>query len=114
MLRLMSCALLLCACVRNPATGKLELDFLSKGQEIQMGKDAKKQIEEQMGLQTHPDPGNRLQATEERLRTELKGDTSKLKVGRDEYLQKIDGMTFGEDPRQGYFKGDTFYHPELK
>jgi predicted Zn-dependent protease len=65
-------------------------------------------------MQTHPDPGNRLQATQERIKTELKGDTSKLKIGRDEYLQKLDGMVFGDDPRQGYFKGDTFYHPDLK
>ena len=37
-----------------------------------------------------------------------------MKVERDKYMQMIDGIVFGEDPRQGYFKGDTFYHPELK
>ena len=65
-------------------------------------------------LQTHPDPGNRLQATQERLKTEIRGSTEGMKVERDKYLQMIDGIVFGEDPRQGYFKGDTFIHPELK
>src|SRR5438445_7648363 len=65
-------------------------------------------------LQTHPDPGNRLQATEQRLKTELKGSPEGMKVERDKYLSMIDGITFGEDPRQGFFKGDTFYHPDLK
>jgi predicted Zn-dependent protease len=65
-------------------------------------------------LQTHPDPGNRLAATQQRLKTELKGSTQGMKVERDKYMQMIDGIVFGDDPRQGYFKGDTFYHPELK
>ena len=65
-------------------------------------------------LQTHPDPGNRLQATQQRLKTELKGSTEGMKVEREKYLQLIDGIAFGEDPRQGFFKGDIFYHPEMK
>jgi len=65
-------------------------------------------------LQTHPDPGNRLAATQQRLKTELKGSTQGMKVERDKYLKMIDGIVFGDDPRQGYFKGDTFYQPELK
>jgi predicted Zn-dependent protease len=64
--------------------------------------------------QTHPNPGNRLAATDERLKTKLKGPTTGLKVDRDTYIQKTDGLVFGEDPRQGFFKGDTFYHPGLK
>src|SRR3954470_12064678 len=65
-------------------------------------------------LETHPDPGNRLQATQKRLQTELKGSPEGMKVEKDKYLQLLDGVAFGEDPRQGYFKGDTFIHPELK
>src|SRR6266403_1843526 len=65
-------------------------------------------------LQTHPDPGNRLAATQQRLKTAVKGPTQGMKVEREKYLQVIDGIVYGEDPRQGYFKGDTFYHPELK
>ena len=29
------------------------------------------------------------------------------------YLRAVDGMTYGEDPREGFFKDGTFYHPEL-
>lgn len=65
-------------------------------------------------LETHPDPGNRLQATLDRIKNELKGDTSKLVVNRNQYLKEIDGLVFGEDPRQGFFKGDTFVEPALK
>ena len=65
-------------------------------------------------LETHPDPGNRLAATEQRLKTELKGSTAGMKVERDAYVKMVDGINFGEDPRQGFFKGDTFLHPELK
>src|SRR6266850_668469 len=59
-------------------------------------------------LQTHPDPGNRLAETQKRLKTELKGSTQGMKVEREKYLQMIDGIVYGEDPRQGYFKGDTY------
>jgi len=65
-------------------------------------------------LQTHPDPGNRLAETQKRLRTELKGSTQGMKVEREKYLTMIDGIVFGDDPRQGFFKGDQFYHPQLK
>lgn len=64
--------------------------------------------------ETHPDPGNRLAATEERLKTQLKGPATGLKVERDAYIQKTEGLVFGDDPRQGYFKGDQFYDPALK
>ena len=39
---------------------------------------------------------------------------SNLKVNRDSYLRMIDGLVYGEDPRQGYVKYNTFFHPELK
>jgi predicted Zn-dependent protease len=64
-------------------------------------------------LETHPDPENRLSATEQRLK-EIKHDFSGGKVGREEYLQLVDGLVYGEDPRQGFFKGQLFLHPELK
>ena len=35
-------------------------------------------------------------------------------MGRDEFLRQIDGITFGEDPRQGFFEGSTFYHPDMR
>lgn len=64
-------------------------------------------------LSTHPDPGNRIQTTEARLDT-LHRDLSNAIVRRDEYLRRIDGMVYGEDPRQGFFRGALFLHPDLR
>jgi len=62
-------------------------------------------------LQTHPDPGNRLAETEKRLKTEVKGPTQGMKVEREKYLKMIDGIAFGADPRQGFFKGRHLLPP---
>ncbi len=37
-----------------------------------------------------------------------------LKVARDAYLDLIDGIVFGPDPRQGYVADGRFFHPELR
>lgn len=66
-------------------------------------------------LSTHPDPGDRYNAVMQQSRAWQ--DSLKLasyKVNTDSYLQLIDGIIYGEDPRQGYTDGNTFYHPELK
>jgi predicted Zn-dependent protease len=62
---------------------------------------------------THPNPGNRVEATQARLDT-LSVPLSQLKTDRDKYLPVIAGMTYGEDPKQGYLDGNTFYHPDLR
>jgi predicted Zn-dependent protease len=64
-------------------------------------------------LSTHPDPGTRVQNTEQRLDT-LSRSLANTITNRDVYLQHIAGMTYGEDPRQGFFEGSTFYHPDLR
>ena len=62
---------------------------------------------------THPNPGNRIEATEQLLAA-VQEDLSGKKVGRDEFLKVIDGMVYGENPRQGFFRGPLFLHPDLK
>ena len=64
-------------------------------------------------LSTHPDPGDR--------RTRIGQQIAALKAapgtrGRDraEYLRRIDGIEFGEDPREGFFERNVFYHPEMR
>src|SRR3954449_9825900 len=64
-------------------------------------------------MSTHPDPGNRIQHIESMLDT-LHRDPSKGMVNRDQYLQHVQGMVYGEDPRQGYFEGTHFYHPQMR
>jgi predicted Zn-dependent protease len=66
-------------------------------------------------LSTHPDPGDRFNdvnkaATEWQTQLNL----GNYKVNHDSYLQLIDGIIYGDDPKQGYVEGNTFYHPELK
>jgi predicted Zn-dependent protease len=66
-------------------------------------------------LSTHPDPGDRVNAVHAKA-TEMQ-NTLKLaeyKVNEEGYLKLIDGIIYGEDPRQGYVEGNVFYHPELK
>jgi predicted Zn-dependent protease len=64
-------------------------------------------------LATHPNPENRVAKTEARLDT-LHKDLSNSILNREQYLQQVQGLAFGEDPRQGFFEGTTFYHPDLK
>jgi predicted Zn-dependent protease len=33
---------------------------------------------------------------------------------RDEYLRRIDGMIYGDDPKEGVVRGNTFTHPDLR
>lgn len=66
-------------------------------------------------LSTHPDPGDRYNYVN--IRAKAWQDSLKLpsyKINHDEYLKLIDGIVYGEDPRQGYVEGTTFYHPEMK
>jgi predicted Zn-dependent protease len=66
-------------------------------------------------LSTHPDPGDRYNSVNILAREWQ--DSVKLtdyKVNHDTYLKLIDGLIYGEDPRQGYVEGNTFYHPEMK
>lgn len=63
-------------------------------------------------LSTHPDP---LERRDEILRrVEERGeDLSRAIVGRERYLRILDGMVFGENPREGFFQENVFYHPEM-
>jgi len=64
-------------------------------------------------LSTHPDPGNRIEHIEKMLDTTSLAQR-KLVVDREDYLQHVQGISFGEDPRQGYFEGNAFYHPKMR
>jgi predicted Zn-dependent protease len=66
-------------------------------------------------LSTHPNPGDRNIAVE-KLATEWsqKLNLKNPSVNRDSYLRRIDGLVFGEDPRQGFVENNVFYHPVLK
>jgi predicted Zn-dependent protease len=66
-------------------------------------------------LSSHPSPANRYQNVLEMAREwKAKTPEESYKVGRESYLKMIDGMIYGEDPKQGFVENNTFYHPELK
>lgn len=62
---------------------------------------------------THPDPGNRVANTQQRI-TALNRSLAGLTVDRDEFMTRTNGLLFGENPREGFFEGTTFHHPELR
>lgn len=65
-------------------------------------------------LSTHPDPQDRLErVTKLAAEWKKKAQVSNLQVNRNAYLKMIDGITYGEDPRQGFVENSTFYHPQL-
>jgi len=66
-------------------------------------------------LSTHPNSADRY--------TRVKGLAAQAKqsagrstflVNRDQYLRSIEGLNYGEDPRQGFVESSVFYHPDLK
>jgi predicted Zn-dependent protease len=65
-------------------------------------------------MSSHPDPGDRYtkvnaMATDYQLKNQ-----GTYRAERESYLRLVDGIVYGEDPRQGYVESNTFYHPELK
>jgi predicted Zn-dependent protease len=60
---------------------------------------------------THPDPEDR----EQRMRANL--DTMRNNgtvVNEDGYLQRLHGLVYGMNPRQGFFQESEFLHPDLR
>jgi predicted Zn-dependent protease len=64
-------------------------------------------------LETHPSPANRVTAINQQIAA-LPQDFSGTSVNRDSYERLLDGLVFGLNPRQGYFTGSQFFHPDLR
>ncbi len=61
---------------------------------------------------THPNPVNRAEDIREIIGMsgqDLSGYTQRS----EEYLKSLDGMIFGQDPREGFFDGQAFFHPDM-
>jgi predicted Zn-dependent protease len=62
-------------------------------------------------LATHPSPEDRrARITQEIQALGTTGGT----VDREEYMRRLDGLAFGENPREGFFQQNVFYHPDLR
>ncbi|WP_373491941.1 M48 family metalloprotease [Parasphingorhabdus sp.] len=60
---------------------------------------------------THPDPARRVS----RAATNAgKLATSGGIRNRDQFLNNLDGILYGDDPKQGVIEGNSFLHPDLK
>jgi len=92
---------------QNPAELIRVMNVLEKVSEASGGS----QIPE--WLSTHPSPPTRVEDITAQIDT-LKERPVYAKIDKSAYLARLGGMTFGDDPREGYFKGNAFYHPELK
>jgi predicted Zn-dependent protease len=64
-------------------------------------------------LATHPNPGNRIEHINGVI-AQTKVDFTGAVVNRDAYERRLDGMIFGMNPREGFFRGTEFLHPDLR
>jgi predicted Zn-dependent protease len=64
-------------------------------------------------MSTHPDPGNRVQQTMNRI-AQTPGLPQNLKAEREAFVRRLDGMVYGQNPRHGFFRETTFLHPDMR
>lgn len=87
------------------------LDTLQSWSELQ-AQIAGRELSDNSFFSTHPNTSKRVrQAIEEAEGVGVKPYDRPRR--RDEYLDAIDGMLYGEDPAQGLVRGQTFWHPDL-
>jgi predicted Zn-dependent protease len=63
-------------------------------------------------LSTHPAPEERVETAA--ARAAAAPPQADAVVGREPFLREIDALVYGENPRHGFFRGDAFYHPDLR
>lgn len=65
-------------------------------------------------LSTHPHPADRVEKVTETVQQLRAKGGAQLTVDRDQFLRRIDGMVFGDNPEEGVVRGNSFLHPELR
>ncbi|WP_400190250.1 M48 family metalloprotease [Hymenobacter sp. B81] len=66
-------------------------------------------------LSSHPNSADRYSRVKQlAARQKQSLGNRQLTVNRDTYLRRIDGLAYGDNPREGFVEGGVFYHPELK
>ena len=64
-------------------------------------------------LSTHPNPDERIQLVEQWIAA-LPAQGRGSRIANAQYLEQLDGLAFGQNPRQGFFRDGVFYHPDLR
>ena len=66
-------------------------------------------------LSTHPAPADRVQQVQAYIaKTGGAAGAGRGATDRVEFLRRVDGLVFGDSPRQGIIRGNTFLHPDLR
>jgi predicted Zn-dependent protease len=66
-------------------------------------------------LSTHPMPEDRVARIDDVVKKlEASSPGGGFAVREDEYLRRIDGIVFGDNPREGIVRGRQFLHPEMR
>jgi predicted Zn-dependent protease len=66
-------------------------------------------------LSTHPNPDDReVRVNQLANEWQAKVPYQPKNLNRWDYLRMIDGIVYGEDPRQGFVENGMFYHPQLR
>jgi len=79
-----------------------------------------KRISEQSGqsiptmMSTHPDPGEREDRIPRLAEQWKERGYEQTIINKDRYMEMLDGMIFGENPRNGFVKEGQFVHPDLE
>ena len=62
-------------------------------------------------LSTHPDPGSRVAKAAPVAATFAAGEHER---NRDDFLRRIDGLAYGDDPSEGVVRGHRFLQPDMR
>ncbi|MEX2600126.1 MAG: M48 family metalloprotease [Balneolaceae bacterium] len=65
-------------------------------------------------LSSHPDPGEREATIPELARVWQERGYEQTILNEDQYMSVINGMMYGENPREGFEREGVFYHPDLE
>lgn len=65
-------------------------------------------------LSTHPDPGEREQRIPELAERWAEEGYEQTILNKESYYDVVDGMLYGENPRDGFVENGNFVHPELE
>jgi predicted Zn-dependent protease len=64
-------------------------------------------------LSTHPDPLSRVDEIQPTVQ-QLKAAGGSFSTNREAFVQRIDGIVYGDNPEQGLARGSVFLHPVLR
>jgi predicted Zn-dependent protease len=64
-------------------------------------------------LASHPFPEERMQRIQQQL-AQLEQPLDQARVGINDYLTRVEGLVYGVNPRNGFFRSGQFLHPDLR